>query len=335
MALSKREKGFSTVNLTHEIRTPLNAVIGYSRELLDRQEWNPEVQEKLKRIHAGGMDLLHLLTDLIDIIGQPSQHQKNCEKSWFDPLMIFTPLAEEYRIQAQEKALSLRFPPPQEIPRRIYGRYQVYRLIIKILLDNAVKFTSRGGITLHLAGRENTLITRISDSGIGIEESDLERVFEPFYQVEGGKNRHFEGAGLGLPLARILCEREGGVLHLQNQKEGGLLAEVQLPYESTLDVLTSEDIPDPARDEDPEPPVLSLNAEERRGVEVFLETLKKAAGVFDPQYLAKSMQNLEVDDPGDDFSRLRQKMEKALAQYDDLAWDSCVNLLKETLNNEK
>lgn len=195
--------------MSHELRTPLNAVIGFSRVLERNGAGNqrPEDIQLLSRVRAGGERLLRLVEDVLD--------QSTIERGQLalalddvDVAKVAARVVRAYRSPAAAKGLRLLAVLP-ETSRPIPLDADRFAQVVQHLVDNAVKFTGAGSVKVTLvtdaATRRPTRLV-VSDSGIGIPEERLSRIFVPFEQVDLGRQRTYGGAGLGLPLARELCE---------------------------------------------------------------------------------------------------------------------------------
>jgi len=207
-------------NMSHELRTPLNAVIGYSEMLLEEaQEQDIDSREELSRIHNAGTHLLGIISDILDLTKIESGRMP-LDVSEFH----VTPLAQELLHAAAPRAeetkchLVLEVDPALDGPRgQISGdRARVYQVILTVL-DNACKYTEEGLIEVSLrsatdAKGEPAVLIAVRDTGIGIADDQLPRVFDSFYQVDSSSTRTRGGTGLGLGLAHALAEMMGGKL---------------------------------------------------------------------------------------------------------------------------
>jgi signal transduction histidine kinase len=222
--------------MSHELRTPLNAVIGFSDALL-READNPSgarVGEFAQQINDAGRHLLGLINSILDVA--------RIESGRFDLAADTVDVARLVRacvrqadaaVQAAEVALTVSLPddlPPLRADER---RLQQ---VLSHLLSNAVKFTEAGGSVSIGASLEldGGLLLFVRDSGIGIPTEDLDRVFEPFTQLDSSLARRFQGAGLGLYVSRALIAGHGGELVLRSAPGQGTAAEIRLPAERLI-----------------------------------------------------------------------------------------------------
>ena len=218
--------------MSHELRTPLNAVIGLSRVLEKNGAGNqrPEDLQLLGRVRASGQQLLRLVEDVLDQsrLGAGELALALEDTNVVD---IATRVVRNYRTAAVAKGLRmLAVLPDSALPIRVdAGRFEQ---VLGHLMDNAVKFTVVGSIKVTMVsdpatGRPTRMI--IADTGIGIPPDQIERIFEPFEQVDSSARRTHGGAGLGLPLARQLCEGMGCRLSVESQVGTGSRFTIRFP----------------------------------------------------------------------------------------------------------
>lgn len=217
--------------MSHELRTPLNAVIGFSEALARQSETaSPaEIAECAGTINEAGRHLLGLINTILDV----ARIEAGRFEMSADPIELGRFLDAAMRAAAPvfgASEITLTLDPPQALPT-LYADERRLQQVLASLLSNAAKFTEAGGLVTVSAGRgpRGELSLKIADSGIGIAPADLERVFEPFVQLDGTLARRFPGAGLGLYLARSLVEAHGGKLRLRSAPGAGTTAEIVLP----------------------------------------------------------------------------------------------------------
>src|SRR4030043_289947 len=208
-------------NMSHELRTPMNAIIGYTELLLDRVDGaiNEEQEKSLKRVANNARHLLQLINDVLDISkiesGKVELEIKEIDLKWLIESVIptFEPLIKQ-------KGLLLTVSIDEGLPL-IYGDEDRIKQILINLLSNAVKFTHQGGIIISAklsergVGRGETPIfveVCIEDTGIGIKEEDISRIFDKFVQVDLTTVRQYEGTGLGLSITRGLVSMHKGMI---------------------------------------------------------------------------------------------------------------------------
>ena len=219
--------------MSHELRTPLNAVIGFTRVLEKNGAGNqrPEDVQMLSRVRAGGEQLLRLVEDVLDQ-SRIAQGQLTLAFDKVDVALVARGVVASYRSAAVAKGVRMLAVLPESAALLPLdgGRFEQ---VLRHLVDNAVKFTGAGSIKITLvtdaaSGRPTRL--SVSDSGIGIPADRLDRIFAPFEQVEGGSRRSYGGAGLGLPLARQLCEAMGCQLTVESTAGSGSRFTIRFPF---------------------------------------------------------------------------------------------------------
>lgn len=221
-------------NMAHEFRTPLNAILGFS-ELIAQEALGP-VGTSGYRDYAGyiresGQRLMGLLNNVLDIAEADSDVAMAVAPVAVRALVdtAVAPLADTVRARGLQ--LEVLVDPALEVA----GDAAKLGSVLTQLLSNAVKFTGSNGAVTVLAERSaDGLRLEVRDTGIGMSEAELARVFEPFVQCDNGLSRRFEGAGLGLPLARRLVVQHGGKLWLESRSGYGTRAIVLLPMRAGL-----------------------------------------------------------------------------------------------------
>ncbi len=233
---ANKAKSRFLATMSHELRTPLNAIIGFSDALMrDTSRPSPaEVAEYGGQINVAGKQLLSIINTILDVA--------RIESGRFEPGEEVIDVAQVLRTavrQAQSAALaaevSLDLKVPEDLP---WLRADERRLgqVVTQLLSNAVKFTEAGGSVVVEAeqGPDGDIRMRVVDTGIGIPEADLERVFEPFIQLDDTLSRRYAGTGLGLYVARAIVMAQGGQIKLTSMPQVGTTAEITLPSQRVV-----------------------------------------------------------------------------------------------------
>jgi len=204
-------------NVSHEVRTPLNAIIGFTEIIKDGMA-GPVTSDQLAflgDILASGYRLLKLIIDILDL-SQLEAGSKDIMPERCDPVLLFEAWLESFRKQTAEKGIALY----TEIDPCLGVMTSDPRLVEKVvreLLGNACKFTPSGGAVGISAGREKEeLRVTVWDTGIGMTEAQLERLFLPFQQGELSLNKQYEGVGLGLVLCRRFLAMLGGRMQVES-----------------------------------------------------------------------------------------------------------------------
>lgn len=217
--------------MSHELRTPLNAVIGFS-ELLKLETFGPLGDNRYKEyahdIHASGTHLLSLINDVLDI-ARLDDGQLNLNEESIDVVALVSDVVRMMTPQAETAGVMLRNEVQGLLPPVIADARRIRQVLLN-LVSNAVKFTPPYG-SVTVSGRlgESCLSLTVADTGIGIAEADIPRAFARFGQVDSTLARKYQGAGLGLPLAKDLIELHGGTLALQSKPSLGTTVTITLP----------------------------------------------------------------------------------------------------------
>ncbi|MGE4539664.1 MAG: ATP-binding protein [Bacteroidales bacterium] len=224
------QKNAFMANMSHEIRTPLNGILGFSSllgmELAKMDE--PELFEYSSSIKKSGDKLLHLLNNIIDI----SRLQANdiaLKPQYFSMKQVMDEVLKEYTLKANDKGLTLLNDTQTSI--KINTDEQILKRILSELIDNCIKYTNKGYVKLFAEkNTEKELIKMVlSDTGQGIDQTFLDNIFEPFKQDKQGYSRQYQGAGLGLPLAKSMTELLGGQFDIKSEKVKGTTITITLP----------------------------------------------------------------------------------------------------------
>jgi PAS domain S-box-containing protein len=211
---ANRVKDEFIANISHEVRTPLNGVMGML-QLLQSSDLDGEQRDFVDTALHSSRNLLRVLNDLLDF-SKIQAGKLDIREGPFDLAALVDESLDFFKLQAADKDLELKAGIDPSARKRYRGDAGRIRQILFNLVGNAVKFTDQGAITVEVCelwhpkpGRKRLLFT-VRDTGIGIAEKDLSRIFAPFSQVDGSLTRTYQGTGLGLPIVRKLVELMGG-----------------------------------------------------------------------------------------------------------------------------
>ncbi len=214
-------------NMSHEIRTPMNAILGLLGSI--RQDALTERQEKyLANIEKSAQSLLSIINDILDF-SKIESGKLSFVLADFDIYEMLEHLSALSRNAAESKHLSFSCHIADTVPRYLRSDESRLRQVINNLLSNAIKYTPQGWVRLDVGYDNGTLTIAVSDSGLGIREKDIGKLFMPFEQLDLRKNKNVVGTGLGLAITRQIVERLDGHISLQSQYGHGSVFTVTLP----------------------------------------------------------------------------------------------------------
>ena len=211
-------------NMSHEIRTPMNAIIGFTKVLL-KSETTSKQKEYLQAIKMSGDALIVLINDILDL-AKVDAGKMVFEQTPFKMALSIAAMLHLFEPKIREKNLELIKEYDYKIPNVLLGDPVRLHQIILNLVSNAVKFTNKGKITvtvnlLREDEKKATIEFIVSDTGIGISESKIERIFENFQQASSGTSRLYGGTGLGLAIVKQLVEAQDGTISVKSTVDQG------------------------------------------------------------------------------------------------------------------
>ena len=276
---SNRAKSEFLANLSHEIRTPLGGIVGLS-QLLGRTAKGEKEQYYAKMLSDSAQYLSTLMGDILDF----SKIEAGKMELWEEPFDLF-PLIESivtiYGLKAREKGIALTKSIDHKIERYLRGDPVKLRQIISNLVNNAIKFTDAGSVSLEAATvrNEQRVILKITvrDTGIGIPEEDIPTLFESFTQADSSISKNFQGTGLGLAIAHKLALLMGGSLRVESVIGEGssFYAAVPLGVSATAEVQTAETEPQLQK---PSGPLKILLAEDEKINQIYMKEFLETNG---------------------------------------------------------
>ncbi len=245
---ASRMKSSFLENVSHEIRTPMNGIVGYSELAMGLPEGDRRLGGYLKNIRVSSRNLLGIINAILDV-SKVERGRIELENAPFDLNALVRTSYALLQPKAVEKSLGLSFPVEPVHPGRLRGDASRLRQVIVNLVDNAIKFTHVGSVRFdfrllrELPDRATFLFT-VQDTGIGMEPEQLERIFEPFIQAQGGLKRQYNGIGLGLPISKGLVEAMGGRLEVRSEVGKGSEFYFTLTLSKTNEAELPEEPPD-------------------------------------------------------------------------------------------
>lgn len=216
-------------NVSHEFRTPLTLMLGPIEELLDGAHGAlpPEQREPLEVAQRNSLRLLKLVNSLLDF-SRIEAGRVQARGTPVDLAAVTTDLASNFRSLTERAGLALCIDCPS-LPEPVHVDPDLWEKIVLNLLSNAFKFTHEGSITVALRAEGTEAVLRVRDTGIGVREADLPRIFERFYRVDDARGRTFEGSGIGLALVQELVRLHGGRIDVASGYGEGTEFTVHLP----------------------------------------------------------------------------------------------------------
>ncbi len=211
-------KGKFLAHMSHEIRTPINAVLGMDTMIL-RETRDMQIKEYALDIQNAGQNLLALINDILDFSKIESGKLEIIQVE-YDVSSMIHDISNMIKAKAQAKKLELHIYVDEKLPSKLLGDDVRVRQVLVNLLNNAVKYTQKGSVTLRVngrvEGRKVVLECSVEDSGIGIKEEDISKLFKEFERIEEKRNRNIEGTGLGLSITTQLLLLMGSRLNVES-----------------------------------------------------------------------------------------------------------------------
>lgn len=216
---ASESKGRFLANMSHEIRTPIHAVLGMDAMIL-RESSETRIREYALDIRNAGQTLLSLINDILDL-SKIESGKLEILPAEYDLSSLIHDVVNMIEMKARDKGLSLDLSVNDSLPSGLWGDDVRIRQILVNLMTNAVKYTESGSVTLAIDGvvhgESVSLAFRVEDTGIGIHQEDIEKLYREFERIEEQRNREIEGTGLGINIVTRLLERMGSRLQVESE----------------------------------------------------------------------------------------------------------------------
>lgn len=218
-------------NVSHELRTPINMVVGISEVALGKNI-SPEIREDMQSIQMAGKRLSSQINNMLDYT-EIVEGTLTAVNEEYMPTSVINDVITMTALQNSRRKLEMVFDVEPKLPMVLLGDAEKISHVLKILLENSIKFTEEGGIYVYVGYRQEeygiNLLIDIYDTGIGMTSSQLTQICEDFYQADSGSSRFVGGLGLGIPIARGLLHAMGGFVHFDSKGQHGLEAHIIIP----------------------------------------------------------------------------------------------------------
>ena len=234
---ANQSKSDFLASMSHEIRTPLNAVIGMN-EMILRESENPTVISYARNVESAGNNLLSIINDILDF-SKIEAGKLELVESPYKFSSVINDVVNMISIKASSKELDFEAKIDELLPDGLIGDEVRIRQVIVNILNNAVKYTNKGFVKLSITGERSSgavdLIIKVTDSGIGIREEDIPKLFGKFERVDLGQNKTVEGTGLGLAITRSLLEMMNGNIEVESIYGRGSTFIITIPQKIASD----------------------------------------------------------------------------------------------------
>ncbi len=218
-------------NVSHELRTPINMVIGISEVALGKK-LSPDVRMDMNSIKMAGKRLSSQISNMMDYTEIVAGTMAPAREEYMIT-SVLNDVITNTALQTNRQHLEMVFDIDPKTPAVLVGDAEKISHVMKILLENSIKFTEEGGVNIRIGYRDEAyginLIMDIRDTGIGMTDAQLMKIYDDFYQADAESNRFVGGLGLGLPIARGLLNAMGGFIHFDSEGPQGLRAHIVIP----------------------------------------------------------------------------------------------------------
>lgn len=220
---AKNARNQFALAISHELRTPLNFIISFSEIMVKTPatytpltRWPEGLYEDIQEIYRSSQHLMRLVNDVLDL-GQIENLRMNLVKEWISLSQIIGEMTGMMQRAFELKGITLRTEIEPDLPIVYVDRTRIRQVLLN-LVNNSLRFTDQGSVTIYLGRHEdNTLLIRVDDTGTGIAQEDIQKVFEDFQQVSKDSWRRHEGTGLGIPISKRFIELHGGKMWVESE----------------------------------------------------------------------------------------------------------------------
>ncbi|MFV8379825.1 response regulator [Flavobacterium sp. LB3R33] len=238
-ALSKTQeikdlKCYLLCNISHELRTPLNVIMNLNRDILEKNI-DTSINKKCENIQYSSENLLNSINDILDF-SKIEKKELKLDNLAFNPLQTLIRIKKTQELRVTEKGLKFNFSESEGFPNLVIGDESRFSQIINNLMDNAIKFTSVGFVDFDIKSKvipnnKFRITVSITDSGIGIENEKIDRIFDSFSQKSIDNKRAYGGIGLGLYIVKSLIDMQGGVVEVKSVLSKGTNFKISIDFD--------------------------------------------------------------------------------------------------------
>jgi signal transduction histidine kinase/CheY-like chemotaxis protein len=236
-------------NMSHEMRTPMNVIVGLTDLMLEEEDISDNVKDELRKINIAGNTLMGLINDVLDI-SKIEAGRQDLNPDHYDVASLLNDIITLNMIRIEEKPIAFKLDINDDLPKSLFGDGLRVKQILNNLLGNAFKYTERGTVTLGVSSQReglhkgNSMLVSfyISDTGIGIREEDIKKLFTDYNQVDTRANRKIEGTGLGLSITKKLVEMMDGEITVESEYGKGSIFRVRIRQGFVTDTPITKEI---------------------------------------------------------------------------------------------
>ncbi|QIH38087.1 response regulator [Flavobacterium sp. Sr18] len=227
-------KCYLLCNISHELRTPLNVIMNLNRDILEKNI-DTSINKKCENIQNSSENLLNSINDILDF-SKIEKKELKLDNLAFNPLQTLTRIRKTQELRVTEKGLKFNFSESEGFPNLVIGDESRFSQIVNNLLNNAIKFTSVGFVDFDIKSKvipnnKVRLTVSITDSGVGIENEKIDRIFDSFSQNSIDNKRAYGGIGLGLYIVKSLIDMQGGVLEVKSVLGKGTNFKISIDFD--------------------------------------------------------------------------------------------------------